>query len=581
MTRTILFLLFFLPFIGYAQTPAARLDSLISDLSKFEDTLGPSAGRGMIPTGEYPLQTIADYQQSGESYQAFQDLLNSIPVDSLDTDHSITWHLLSLKLQNEIDEINFRRYLVPLNAEGGFYNSFRYARNSSGIQTLEHFKDYLTYLDNFTEWMESRQELMEEGIRQGIVAPRPVIRNTQLLLKSWMPEEAADSPYYIPFKSSSLSGPEMDSLKSVAKNLIENRINPFYVSFSQFLSGEYLAASPEKPGVMFQSDGPAFYESRMRYFTTYPMSADSVHQLGLCEVERIRARMDAIIDSLEFQGSFAEFLTFLRTDPQFYAETPEELLHRAAWLSKRAEAGLPRLFKKLYSLPFTVEPVPDHIAPTYTGGRYVPGSWYGRRAGIYWVNTYKLESRPFYTLPALTLHEAVPGHHLQIMLSAELDLSAFRRNYYISAFGEGWGLYSEFLGEEMGMYETPYDMFGRLTYEMWRACRLVVDTGIHAYGWTREEAVEYMQSNTALSLHEVNTEIDRYIGWPGQAVSYKVGELKIKALREKAEKQLGSDFDVREYHEVVLGNGSVTLAILEELVDAWITEKKQVVSNTH
>src|SRR5690606_15119126 len=267
-----------------------------------------------------------------------------------------------------------------------------------------------------------------------------------------------------------------------------------------------MEAAREHPVISFVPGGKEYYENRVRFYTTLPLTPDSVHQLGLQEVARIRASMDKIIQEVNFKGSFADFLNFLRTDPQFYAKTPQELLNYASWLSKKAEAGLPKLFDKLYSLPFTVEPVPDAIAPTYTGGRYVSGSWEGKRAGIYWVNTYDLKSRTLYTLPALTLHEAVPGHHLQIMLAAELkDLPRFRTRYYISAFGEGWGLYSEYLGEEMGMYATPYDMFGRYTYEMWRACRLVVDTGIHYKGWTREQALNYLAENTALSIHEVTT----------------------------------------------------------------------------
>ena len=284
--------------------------------------------------------------------------------------------------------------------------------------------------------------------------------------------------------------------------------------------------------------------------------------------------MEDIISELGFEGSFADFLAFLRTDEQFYPKTEQELLNYASWLSKKAEGQLPKIFNTLYTLPFTVEPVPLSIAPTYTTGRYVGGSWESQKAGIYWVNTFNLPSRTLYTMPALTLHEAVPGHHLQNAIAAELkDLPKFRTSYYISAFGEGWGLYSEFLGEEMGMYETPYDLFGRYTYEMWRACRLVVDTGIHDKGWTREKALNYMAENTALSMHEVTTEIDRYIGWPGQALSYKVGEIKIRSLRKLAETELGVDFNLGEFHDVILRNGSIPLAVLEEKVKNYIDQK--------
>jgi uncharacterized protein (DUF885 family) len=305
------------------------------------------------------------------------------------------------------------------------------------------------------------------------------------------------------------------------------------------------------------------------------MSPEEVFETGHSEVKRIRSEMMKIIKDVDFDGSFAQFVDFLRTDPQFYAESPESLLKEAAWLSKKAEEILPTYFTRLPRLPFTVNPVPAAIAPTYTGGRYSEGSFEQSKPGEYWVNTYKLESRPLYVLPALTLHEAVPGHHLQISLAQELKgLPDFRQSTYLSAYGEGWGLYSEFLGKEAGIYRTPYEDFGRLTYEMWRACRLVVDPGIHYFGWTREKAVKFLSENTALSLHEVNTEIDRYIGWPGQAVSYKIGELKIRELRKMAEKALGEEFDIKSFHDKILENGSVPLNTLQDIIEDYIANYK-------
>ena len=294
--------------------------------------------------------------------------------------------------------------------------------------------------------------------------------------------------------------------------------------------------------------------------------------MGLDEVQRIRTEMQKIIDELEFKGSFADFLAFLRTDEQFYAKSPKELLMFARDVAKRLDEQLPRFFKTLPRKPYGVVPVPDAIAPKYTGGRYIGTAPNSTDPGYYWVNTYNLPSRPLYTIPALTAHEAVPGHHLQGALNAELPISIpqFRRNLYLSAYGEGWGLYTESLAEEMGIYTTPYERFGQLTYSMWRACRLVVDTGMHAFGWTREQAVDYMAENTALSLHEVNTEIDRYISWPGQALAYKVGELKIRELRQKAEEDLGELFDIRAFHEVILANGTLTLPMLETEINNFI-----------
>ena len=303
------------------------------------------------------------------------------------------------------------------------------------------------------------------------------------------------------------------------------------------------------------------------------LSPEEIHQKGLDEVARIKAQMEAIVQEVNFKGTLGEFITFLRTDPQFYAKTPDELLKHARNIAKKLDEQLPRFFKTLPRKPYGVAPVPDAIAPKYTGGRYVGTSPESTDPGYYWVNTYNLPSRPLYVIPSLTAHEAVPGHHLQGALNQELsdDIPQFRKNLYLSAYGEGWGLYTEFLANEMGIYTTPFEHFGKLTYEMWRACRLVVDTGIHVFGWSRQKAVDFMTENTALSIHEVNTEIDRYISWPGQALSYKIGELKIRELRNLAEEKLGSKFDIREFHEKILEKGTLTLPILESRIFDYIS----------
>jgi uncharacterized protein (DUF885 family) len=308
-----------------------------------------------------------------------------------------------------------------------------------------------------------------------------------------------------------------------------------------------------------------------------PLTSDEIHQKGLQEVARIRAEMAEIIEEVGFEGTFAAFIQFLRTDEQFYAKTGEDLLKEARNIAKKVDAKLPQYFITLPRKPYGVAKVPDAIAPKYTTGRYIGTSKNSTNPGYYWVNTYNLKSRPLYVLPSLTVHEAVPGHHLQGSLNNELgdSIPQFRKNLYLSAYGEGWGLYSEFLADEMGIYETPYERFGKLTYEMWRACRLVIDTGIHMKNWTREQAVDFMSSNSALSIHNVNTEIDRYISWPGQALSYKIGELKIRELREKATSELGTNFDIREFHEVILEQGTVTLTILENRINNYIENAKK------
>ena len=336
------------------------------------------------------------------------------------------------------------------------------------------------------------------------------------------------------------------------------------------MTEDYIPGARDTIGASELPNGRAYYAYLVGHFTTMDVTPDDVHQIGLEEVSRIRREMDDVIEEVGFEGDFAAFLAFLRTDPQFYPESPEELLKEASFIAKKMDGMLPSLFKTLPRQPYRVAPVPDHIAPKYTAGRYVGAPIDSTEPGTYWVNTYKLDSRTLYTLEALTLHEAVPGHHLQNALRQELtELPEFRRYSGIGVYG-GWGLYSERLGLEAGFYEDPYSNFGRLTYEMWRACRLVVDTGLHAKGWTRRQAIDYLASHTALSLHEISTETDRYISWPGQALGYKMGELKIRELRERAENILGKDFDVRAFHDVILLNGPVPLPILDDLVTAWI-----------
>ena len=374
-----------------------------------------------------------------------------------------------------------------------------------------------------------------------------------------------------------LSQTQKDSVLIEAKKAIENSVVPQFIRIKDFFEKEYYPNTRTTVGVSEIPNGAEFYQNRINYYTTSTLySADEIHQIGLKEVARIKEEMIKIIEDLNFKGSFKEFFKFLRTDDQFYAKTPRELLMYARDISKRADEQLPRFFKTLPRKPYGVAPVPDAIAPKYTGGRYVGTSKNSTDPGYYWVNTYDLKSRTLYTIPALTVHEAVPGHHLQSALNNELgdSIPQFRRNLYLSAYGEGWGLYSEFLADEMGIYTTPYEQFGKFTYEMWRACRLVIDTGIHAKGWSREEAVDYMSNNTALSLHEVNTEIDRYISWPGQALSYKIGELKIRELRNKAKLELKEKFDIREFHERILEYGTVTLSTLERRINNYIEETK-------
>ena len=390
---------------------------------------------------------------------------------------------------------------------------------------------------------------------------------------------AEENFYYSPFLKlpSQLSIIEKDSLKLAAKEVIIKDVIPAFRYVKSFFEDIYYPNARAAIGVSETPNGAAYYQSRIDFYTTLKETPQSIHEKGLKEVARIRKQMQTIIKELNFKGSMSDFIQFLRTDPQFYAKTPEELLKHARNIAKKLDEQLPRYFKTLPRKPYGVAPVPDAIAPKYTAGRYIGTSKESTDPGYYWVNTYDLPSRPLYAIPSLTAHEAVPGHHLQGSLNNELpeSIPKFRRNLYLSAYGEGWGLYTEFLAEDMGIYTTAYEHFGKLTYEMWRACRLVVDTGMHAFGWTRDEAVNFMADNTALSMHEINTEIDRYISWPGQALAYKIGEITIRELRKKAEKELGGNFDIRDFHEIILEKGTVTLPILKKRVNHYIKNKKK------
>jgi len=492
--------------------------------------------------------------------------LNQLIPAEKNIDELTNQQMLNLILDDWKHGLEYETHLFPLNAEGGFLAGVIYGIQGRPVNSLEKKEIYLQKLNALPEYFNTRIDNMKEGQQKGKSSPKKIVNNCIQLI-----DHLLETPIEEQFFMTSVNV----DYKTDVRPIIETKVIPAYQKLRQFLHDDYLVNAPELIGTSHMTDGKAHYEQRVRYFTTFDISPQDVFDTGMAEVARIKSEMEDIISELEFAGSFSDFLEFLRTDPQFYPKSGRELLNRAAWITKEMEGELPKYFGKLPRMPLTVKPVPDALAPNYTGGRYSPGSYKDKRAGQYWVNTYKLESRPYYVLPALSLHEGVPGHHLQIMLASELeDLPDFRKTY-ISAFGEGWGLYSEFLGKEAGLYKTPYEEFGALTYEMWRACRLVVDPGMHYLNWTRDQAVEFMASNTALSMHEVNTEIDRYIGWPAQAVSYKMGELKIRELRKKAEETLGEDFDIKAFHDAILENGSIPLTSLEMVVDQFIALRKE------
>ncbi len=517
--------------------------------------------------------TIAFYQNEADFAEELQLELSKVNAEKLTNSEKISLELLHFVLQDKIDSNTYKTYLNTITSEWAFHLNLSTMANI----TFDDYNDVKVYLDQLSDLpktVDYNLALLKESVKEGMSQPEAVFSDYNYTYNIHLVHDYTQSEFYQPFTElpESLTIHQKDSVLTAAKTSIENDVVAQYQKIKEFFEIEYFPNSREELGIISIPNGEAFYQNRINYYTTSNQySPEDIHQIGLREVARIKAKMQVIIDDLGFKGSFADFLEFLRTDPQFYAKTPKELLMFARDISKRIDGELPKYFKTLPRKPYGVVPVPAAIAPKYTGGRY-SGSYDDKTAGFYWVNTYNLPSRTLYTIPALTAHEAVPGHHLQISLNNELgdSIPKFRRSLYLSAYGEGWGLYSEYLADEMGIYTTPYEKFGQLTYEMWRACRLVVDTGVHAKGWTRQEVLDYLASNTALSIHEVTTETDRYISWPAQAISYKIGEIKIRELREKAEAELEEKFDIREFHEVILGEGTVTLSIMEDRVNSYI-----------
>ncbi len=528
---------------------------------------------------KYPLGLFTKeyYKQEADYAKEKIEELKNIDANQLKETDKISLELLEFTLQQTIDFYTFERYLNPLLSDSGFHSDLNYMVRP--FANYDQVKKYLNKLNAIPVFVDQHFVNLREGLKKGVSQPKVIFKGYESTYNDHIVNTIEESYFYSPFKNlpESIHQSQKDSILSAAKEAIKTKVIPEFKRIKTFFETEYLPKTRTAIGVSQTPNGEAYYQNRINFYTTSTTyTADDIHNIGLKEVARIKAQMEQIIKELNFKGSFADFLKFLRTDEQFYAKTPKELLMIARDMAKRADEQLPRFFKTLPRKPYGVAPVPDAIAPKYTGGRYVGTEADSDEPGYYWVNTYDLKSRTLYTLPSLTVHEAVPGHHLQGSLNNELgdSIPQFRKDLYLSAYGEGWGLYSEFLAEEMGMYTTPYEHFGKLTYEMWRACRLVVDTGIHAKGWTRDQVVNFMASNTALSLHEIHTETDRYISWPGQALSYKIGELKIRALRKKAKAALGNKFDIREFHEIILEQGTVTLSILENRINTYIEKTK-------
>ena len=563
------------------KTPTAlishNLEQIITDYQHFKDHQSPfNQDISGDTNSRLPDLSPQNLQKQHKILVVIYQRLLAINSNKLNQTEAINHSVLSYSIKNELDSYTNKEHYMPLTAESGFHVWISRIKSQVSFKTEQDYRDYIARLNALPRYFSQQMYWMDQGIASGITQPKIVLEGFEESIKAFIKTDASSSTYYQPFLTlpAYFTSQLKAQLKEQAMKTIAEVVMPSYQQYYDFMVNRYQPNARANIAANSLPNGDSYYVNRLQHYTTLPISVDEVHNTGLAEVKRIRLEMDTIIEQLNFTGSFADFVHFLRTDKQFYATSPEGLLKEASFIAKKMDAQLPKLFKTLPRTPYGVIEVPANIAPKYTTGRY-SGPSRDDQPGNYWVNTYRLDRRPLYVLEALTLHEAVPGHHLQSSIAREMEnVPKFRTSTYISAFGEGWGLYSEYLGKEAGFYQSPYSDFGRLTYEMWRACRLVVDTGMHAKGWSRERAMDYLANNTALSLHNVKTEIDRYISWPGQALSYKMGELTIKKLRLHAEKNLGTSFDLREFHDQILKNGSMPLSMLEAVIFDYVEKKK-------
>ncbi|MFC4765481.1 DUF885 domain-containing protein [Dyella koreensis] len=516
------------------------------------------------------LDTVdaANQQRRLDYWQKVLADLSTIDVKQLSAEDQVNYAVYRAQVQNLLAVQQFKQWQMPFNSDSAFWSDLGYVLNADDLRTPQDFRRYLDRLGQVPAYFDQQIDNMRDGLARGFTVPRAVLDGRDVSIAAVAElKDPTQTSFYKPFQHIPVSVPadQATAMQDEARKVIAGKVIPAYAKLLTFFRNDYVPKARTTLAAEAMPDGKAWYRQQIVEYTTLDLDPGAVHQVGLEQVAKIHAEMVKTMLESGFKGSFPEFLHFLRTDPQFHAKTPDELLMRSAWVAKQVDGQLAKLFGRLPRQRFAIVPVAPDIAPYYTSGR--------GGANAYLVNTYDLPSRPLYNVAALTLHESAPGHSLQLALAAEQKgQPAFRREGYISAYGEGWGLYSEYLGNEMGIYKTPYERFGYLTYQMWRACRLVVDTGIHHLGWTRQQAIDYLTDNTALSTREIANEVDRYISWPGQALSYELGYLKILELRRKAEQALGPKFDIRHFHDTLLQIGSVPLPVLEQRIDRFIAE---------
>ncbi|MCC6918673.1 MAG: DUF885 family protein [Alphaproteobacteria bacterium] len=561
-------------------TENTAFDKIVSDYEAYlrrEDPIAAGFEGDQDALARLPLVKPADDARRLAALNAFKSRVDAIPAASLDDkrgfDRDFLAYLLAIKVEREA----YDEGRIPFQNDSGFHTTMDYVARTTQLRSMADAEAYMARLSALPQYLEDNIANARRGIETGWVQPKIVADRVLEMARAQLAIAPKDDVLLLPFASApaSLDKAGVEALRAQAELLVTEQIRPRQQAFVTFLETEYLPKVRASIAVKDMPGGADWYKFQVRLHTTTDLTPDEIHEIGLQEVARIRGRMDEVMKETGFTGTFAEFLTFLRTDARFYTTTREDLLEKASEISKRIDDKLPAYFGTLPRLPYGVRPVPRDQEEGYTTGRYFPGSPDLGVAGGYMVNTSKLDQRGLYELPALTLHEAVPGHHLQIALQQELkNLAYFRRNSDFTAFVEGWGLYGEYLGEEMGIYRDAYERFGRLSYEMWRACRLVADTGMHWKGWDIEQARACFTDNSALSAHNIQTELERYISWPGQALAYKIGEMKLKELRARATTALGPRFDLRKFHDAVLLEGPMPLAMLESRIDAWIAAQK-------
>lgn len=525
-----------------------------------------------------PEVGLAAERRRNDSTRAFLARLRAIPRDSLTRAEQINRDIAERAMREALESFELGGFLIPITNREGFHTGFPELHQRTPLRTTEDYRNYIARLAAFRQYAAGYIELMREGLRKGMTLPEVSLAGIEETITPHIVTEPTKSLLWKPFAEFPATVPVADraALTAAGRAAITSSVAAGYQDFLNFIQKEYRPGARKTLGASELPNGRAFYAQRVRAYTTLDdATPESIHQTGLREVARIRAAMDSVMRAAGWTGDHRSFIQFLRTDPRFYAKTSVELLEKNALFLKLMEGELPRLFRKLPRMTYGLKTIPEYIASRTTTAYYGQPAGDGTRAGTYWINVYDLPSRPLYEIEALASHEAVPGHHLQIALQQEMtDVPIFRRFSGATAFVEGWALYSESLGKEVGFYKDPYSEFGRLSYDMWRACRLVIDTGIHSRGWTRQQAIDYLAGNSALTITNVTNEVDRYIAWPGQALAYKTGQMKIRELRTEAERELGPKFDVRAFHDVVLGSGSVPLTVLVENVRQWIAAEK-------